>query len=181
MSKYISLLLLLAISFFSCKRKQEDILANTKKTVEEINSNLQKLTKKQAEDITSVTGGSITGYYRDDEIRKIYYEHFGEKSRVFTEYYFDDGMLIYVLKQEYIYNRPQSYTEELAKSNNDTNWYDDKKTKLEISRFYFDKNTMIKWIDGDNIDVPVNKPDFINKQSAIWAETVILIKQLKEE
>ena len=40
---------------------------------------------------------------------------------------------------------------------------------------------MIKWIDGDNIDVPVNKPDFINKQSAIWAETVILIKQLKEE
>jgi len=181
MSKYISLLLLLVIGFSSCKRKQEDILTSTKKTVEEINKGLQKLTKKQTDDITSVTGGSITGYFRDDEIRKIYYEHFGEKSRVFSEYYFDDGMLIYILKQEYIYNRPQSYTEELARSNNDTNWYDDKKTRLEISRFYFDKNKMIKWIDGDNIDVPVNKPDFINKQSSLWAETVILIKQLKEE
>ncbi len=134
---------------------------------------------------TSVTGDTITGYYRrDEEIRKIYYQNtFGEKSRIFSEYYFDDGMLIYLVKQEYIYNRPQSYTEELARSNNDSNWYDDKKTKLQVSKFYFDKNKLIKWIDGsnNNTDVPVNKPDFINKQSSVWAETVILIKQLKED
>lgn len=181
MSKYISLLLLLVISFSSCKRKQEDILADTKKTVEEINKGLQKLTKKQVDDITSATGGTITGYYRDEEVRKIYAEHFGDKSRVFTEYYFDEGMLIYVVKQEFIYNKPQSYTEEAARSFNDTVWYDDKKTKLEISRFYFNNNKLIKWINGDNIDVPVNNPDFTDKESAIWAEAVTLIKELKEE
>jgi hypothetical protein len=171
----------LSIAFSSCKKKPEDVLADIKKKKEEINSNLKKLKTKHVDDITSITGGSITGYYKDDEIKKIYAEHFGDKSRVFTEYYFDDGLLIFVMKQEFIYNRPQSYTEELARSNNDTNWYDDKKTRLEMDRFYFNKNKLVKWIDGNNADIPVNKPEFINKESSLWAETVILMKQLKEE
>ena len=181
MRKLFVLALLLFISISSCKRKQEDILTDIKKKKEEINNGLNKLTKRQVDDLTSLTGGAITGYYRDEEIRKIYYEHFGEKSRVFSEYYFDDGMLIFIMKQEFNYNRPQSYTEELSKINNDSEWYDDKKTKLQINRFYFDKNKLIKWIDGDNVDMPVNKPEFINKESALWTETIILMKQLKQD
>ena len=167
--------------FSSCKKKQEDILADIKKKKEEINSGLKKLTIKRVDDITSVTGGSISGYYRDDELRKIYFEHFGDKSMVFTEYYFDDGMLIFILKQEYVYNRPISYTQELALSNNDSNWYDDRKTKLEVSSFYFNKNKLIKWIDGNKTDIPADKPDIVTKEGSLLAETIILVKQLKEE
>jgi hypothetical protein len=92
-------------------------------------------------------------------------------------------MLIYVVRQEYVYNKPQSYDEDYAKANNDTEWYDDKETRLEVSKFYFDKNKLIKWINGSNQneDVAPNDPDFTNKESSIWAETVILIKQLKED
>jgi hypothetical protein len=92
-------------------------------------------------------------------------------------------MLIFVTRQEYIYNKPQYYTEEKAIENNDTVWYDDKKTVLQMSRFYFNKNKLIKWIDGANNgeDVAVNKPEFTNKESSLWAETVILLKQLKED
>ena len=181
MKRFLTLLLLSIICFSSCKEKQEDILADIKKKKEEINGGLKKLTLKQVEDITSASGGSISGWYRDEEIRKIYAEYFGDKKRTFSEYYFDDGMLIYVMKQEYIYNKPQSYTEDAAKSFNDTEWYDDKKTKLEVSSFYFNKNKLIKWTDDDNIDVSINSPEFINKESALWAETVILMKQLKEQ
>ena len=181
MKRFLTLVLLLLICFSSCKEKQEDVLADIKKKKEEINSDLKKLTIKQVDDLTSPTGGSISGWYRDEELRKIYAEHFGDKSRTFSEYYFDEGMLIYVMKQEYIYNKPQSYTEEAAKSFNDTVWYDDKKTRLEVSRFYFNKNKLIKWINGNNEDVPVNKPEFIDKESALWAETIILMKQLKEQ
>ena len=181
MQRFLTLLLFCVICFSSCHRKKEDILADTKKKKEEINNSLKKLTMRQVDDLTSVAGGSITGYFRDDELRKIYYEHFGEKSRVFSEYYFDDGMLIFIMKQEYVYNKPQSYTEELATANHDSEWYDDKKTKLQISQYYFDKNKLIKWINSDNEDMPVNKPEFKNRESSLWAETVILIKQLKEE
>jgi hypothetical protein len=52
---------------------------------------------------------------------------------------------------------------------------------MEISRFYFYKNKLIKWIDADNSDMPVNTQEFTNKQSLLWAESAILIKELNEE
>ncbi len=181
MRQFLTLLFLSLLCFSSCKRKQADILADIRKNYTEINNNLKDYTRKQVDDITSAINGSITGYYRDDEIKKINSEHYSDTCRTFSEYYFDDGMLIFIIRQNYVYNKPRTYTEEKAKANNDSVWYDDKKTRLEISRFYFDKNKLIKWLNPDNIDIPVNTAEFINMQSALWAETVILIKQLKEQ
>jgi len=183
MKSFLSLVLLTFFCFSACKQKQEDILTDIKKKAEEIDGSLKKYTKRQVDDLTSLTGGNITGYYRDEEVKKVYAQHFGEKGRTFTDYYFDDGMLIFIYRQEYIYNKPLYYTEELARSNNDSDWYDDKKTQLQVSRFYFHKNKLIKWIDGADSgnDVAVNKPDFTTKESSLWAETVILLKQLKED
>jgi hypothetical protein len=60
-------------------------------------------------------------------------------------------------------------------------YYDDKKTRLLVSRYYFDKNKLIKWeppvIDGK----PAPTGDLIAKESLLWAQTLVLLKQLKDE
>jgi len=184
MKRLIVFLMLGTLPFAACKKKQEDVLADIKKNTATINEKLKDWSKRHIDDLTSRGNGNITGYFRDEEIKKIESQHFGEKDRTFTEYYFDDGMLIYIMEQKYVYNAPISYTEELALSNNnDSNWYDDAKTKLQVSRFYFHKNKLVKWIDGarDGEDVAVNDADFMAREQSMWAETIIKLKQLKED
>jgi hypothetical protein len=112
---------------------------------------------------------------------KIVAEHYTDTCRTFTEYYFNEGMLIFILQQNYVYNKPMSYTEEKAKEKGDSAWYDDKMTRLEISRFYFTQNQMIRWVGPDGKEIPINSMQYLNKQSALWAETIVLIKELKEQ
>lgn len=181
MNRILICFLLSLVSFTACKKKHEISVKEIKEKVVKINSKLNDYTKRQVDDLTSKEGGQITGFYRDEEVKKIYAQRFGTTSRAFTEYYFDDGMLIYILKQEYIYNRPNNYTEEEAKAKGDSVWYDDRKTKLEVSRYFFNDNIMIKWVNADGANMPVNTPEFLDKQSAMWAETIILLKQLKEQ
>jgi hypothetical protein len=181
MKKSIALLVMILTCLFSCKQRQEDILAGIKKNVGKINDNLKTYTRKEVEDLTSRTPGNVTGYYRDNEVKRVDASRFTDTSRKFTQYYFDDGMLIYVMEQNFVYNKPMTYTEEVAKANKDSVWYDDKKTRLLVNRFYFNKNKLVKWINADNTDMPVNDIDFINRESIVWAEAAILLKELKEQ
>ncbi len=181
MKNKIVVFLLALVCFSACKHKPEDVISTTQKLCAEIDKKLPDYTQKHVDDLTSLGQGAITGYYRESEIKKIYAEHFGEKSRTFTEYYFDDGMLIYTRVQDFIYNKPNTYTEDKAKQNNDSVWYDDRKTRLETNTFYFGgKNILIKWVGPEN-DVPASDPEFINKQEEIWAQAAILLKELKEQ
>jgi len=180
-ARLITVALLAIVCFSACKHKPEDVITQANKTREDINKNLGEYKSKHVDDLTSAAPASITGYYREEELKKIYAEYFGEKDRTFTEFYFDDGMLVCVLEQDYIYNKPNTYTEEKAKQNNDTVWYDDKKTKLETSVFYFTgTNKMIKWTDAGN-DIPMGSTDFTNRESEIWAQAAVMIKELKEQ
>ncbi len=181
MSKYLSLFILLVIAFSSCKKKPEDVVASVTKNVASIDNKLNEYKAKSVDDITSKAKGTLTGYYRENEVKKIYSEHFTDTSRIFAEYYFDDGMLIYIREQNFRYNCADTITEEKAKAKNDTVWYDDKKTKLEISRFYFNKNKLVKWIVPGNKEITPATAEFIDKESILWGETVILIKELKEQ
>lgn len=181
MGKYLALFLLFIIGLSSCNRKPEDAVAYDIKTYESIDKKLNDYKAKSVDDITSIAKGTISGYYRENEVKKIYAEHFTDTNRVFTEYYFDDGMLIYIRQQNFVYNCPDTITEEKAKANNDTVWYDDKKTKMEISRFYFNKNKLVKWLAPDNKEIAPATAQFIDKESVLWGETAILIKELKEQ
>jgi hypothetical protein len=179
MKRFFAIAMLLFIGFSSCKKKPEEIMADIKKNYTAINNKLKDYKPRRVDDLTNKAQGSITGYYRDEEVKKIIGEHFTDSSRTFSEYYFDDGMVILIIKQHFIYNKPASYTEEKARANNDSVWYDDKKTRLETSRFYFHKNKLIKWVRPDNTEVQPATADFIDKESLLWGETAILIKQLK--
>ena len=179
MRRYLSVFLLF-VGLFSCKEKQGDVVSSVNKKYTAINQKLGDYKQKRVDDITSTAKGTITGYYREEEVKKMYAEHFTDTNRVFTEYYFDDGMLIFIRQENFVYNRPNTYTEDSARAHNDSVWYDDKKTKEGISRFYFYKNKLVKWIGPDNNEIAPGTTAFIDKESILWAETVILIKELKE-
>jgi hypothetical protein len=180
MKKFPALFLIFFTCFFSCKKKMDDVLTGIQKNCIEINKSLDKLTKKQAEDIISSSHGNITGYYNDDEVKKIYSANYTDTTRTFSTFYFDDGMLIFAEEQNFIYNRPVKYTEEVAKAHNDTVWYDDKKTRLVINHYYFYKDRLIRWT-ADNIEVPASAQAFKAREPIIWAQSALLIKELKEE
>jgi hypothetical protein len=181
MNKLLIVLVFVVLAITSCKKKQGDILARIGKNTEQINSKLKEYTLKQVDDIVSEEHGVVVGYFRDDEAKKVSTQHFGANSRRFTDYYFDDGMLIFVHSEDYVYNKPTTYTEEVALAANDSDWYDDKKTKLEINRYYFNDNKLIKWTGPGSNDVPVNIAEFTQREPTILAQALIALKQLKAE
>ena len=181
MHKALTVLLLAITSFTACKKKPDDAVADAMKHYTEINNKQNDYKQKRVDDLTSAASGTITGYYRDEEVKKIVAEHFSDTCRTFTEYYFDEGMLIFIIQQNFVYNKPRTYTEEKAMANGDSVWYDDKKTRLDISRFFFSNNKLIKWFKPDNKEVPSNTWAFTNKETGLWAETIVLIKELKEQ
>ncbi len=178
MNKLFTVLVLVFFAITSCKKKQADILSKIAKNTQQINSKLKEYTLKQADDIVSEDHGVVMGYFRDEEAKKVSTQHFGTKSRSFTDYYFDNGMLIYVYSEEYVYNKPNTYTEEVARAANDSDWYDDKKTIMEINKYYFDDNKLIKWTGPSSSDVPVNIAEFTQREPTILAQALIALKQL---
>ena len=58
----------------------------------------------------------------------------------------------------------------MAKENDDTEWYDYKKTKIKINRFYFSDGRMLEWVNDKNIvtsietaGLPKNKSDMLHE------------------
>jgi len=181
MKKLFVISALLLCCCLACKKKQGDVIAEARKTYEKVNKEQKDLTKREVDDISSREKGNITGYYKDEEIKKMSVQHFGDKSRTFTEYYFEDGMLVYMLRQEFVYNKPTTYTQEVATAAGDSVWYDDRKTTLQTSIYYFNDNKLIKWKAAGDKDMAVNTPEFIEKEPMLLAEALLAMKQLKED
>ncbi len=181
MRRFAVLLFVMLISVCACKKKQEDIIAGIKKKYTEINEKIKDYTPRRVDDITNPGGGTITGYYKGDEVKKVIAAHFSDSTRTFIEFYFDDGFLIMIWEQNYVYNRPMQYTEEVARAKGDSVWYDDKKTLRQTSLFYFHKNKLVKWLNRDGEEVAPATADFVDMESILWGQTAILLKQLKQE
>jgi len=179
MSRFFAIIFLAIIGISSCKKKQGDVMADIKKKVSQIDQGLKDLSHKQVEDLSTRGGGTIIGYYDGEEVKKIRAEQFTDTCRTFSELYFDDGMLIFVLEHYYIYNKPMTYTEDVARANNDTVWYDDKKTIAQTNLYYLKSNKLFKWM-RDNSDVTVNSSEFINREPQLWTKALIFMKELKE-
>ena len=181
MKRILPFILALGLCLPACKKKQEDILLSIRETKDEINSKLRDYSVRKVDDIVLKGNGVVTGYYRDDEVKKVLTEEYEDERRTFTEYYFDDGELIYVAVQDYIYNKPMSYTEEVANFQGDSVWYDDSKTRLEINKYYLEDNKLIKWTGPSDNDVPVNIADFTRKEPVLLAHALMALKKLKED
>ncbi|MGE8537049.1 hypothetical protein [Chryseobacterium sp.] len=124
----------------SLQNRLKPIQANFKR----INS-MTKWTSVQKKNIEgeSAEGGEATFYYTDKRLEKVIARHYGEMGQVLIEYYLLNGQLSFVFEKEYRYNRPLFYDAKAMKENNDTEAFDLKKSKITMTRNYFEKGNII--------------------------------------
>lgn len=124
----------------SLKNRIKPIQANFKR----INS-VTKWTAVKKKDIEgeSAEGGEATFYYTDKGLQKVIAKNYGEIGQKLTEYYLLNGEISFVFEKEYRYNRPLFYDTKAMKENNDTEAFDLKKSKITLTRNYFENGNII--------------------------------------
>lgn len=85
----------------------------------------------------SAEGGELTAYFKGAILRKLSARFFGETGKALEEYYFVENELIFVLRVDTRYTKPNSGVV---------------RNKTE-QRFYFAGGKLIRWLNPDNKDV----------------------------
>lgn len=85
----------------------------------------------------SAEGGELTAYFKGATLRKLSARFFGETGKALEEFYFVENELIFVLRADTRYTKPNSGVV---------------KNKTE-QRFYFADGKLIRWLNPDNKDV----------------------------
>ena len=90
---------------------------------------------KEVETDDSTEGGFINYYFLNDKLEKIVVRKFGESGQYLAEYYLLNNKLSFVFEQDTTYNFPLYWKE-----------FDDKKSIIEESRYYFEDRKLILFI-----------------------------------
>lgn len=124
----------------SLKNRLKPIQTNFKR----INSTT-KWTSVQKKNIEgeSAEGGEAAFYYTDKGLDKVIARYYGEMGQELIEYYLLNGQLSFVFEKEYRYNRPLFYDAKAMKENNDTEAFDLRKSKITMTRNYFENGNII--------------------------------------
>ena len=96
----------------------------------------------------SAEGGELIAYFHGPSIMKMVATYFGEGGKATEEYYYWDGKLIFVLRTDYSYNRPLT----------------GKVVKTDVSRFYFNDDKLIRWIDENGKQMAADSSEYQEKQ-----------------
>lgn len=116
------------------KVKSEEI-KTIKANFSRINS-IKNWTKiKEVETDDSTEGGFLNYYFLNNKLEKIVVRKFGESGQYLAEYYLLNDKLSFVFEQDTTYNFPLYWKE-----------FDDKKSKIEESRYYFEDRKLIHFI-----------------------------------
>jgi hypothetical protein len=176
--RYIYCCLLLLVFALGCRINSGD-MKDTMAKVVEIDTTLKKYTYLSFEGTPDPERSKIRTYYEKDNPILIISEYFGDSGRVINRYYFNENEMIFVYREDYIYNRPIYYNEEMAKAAGDNEWYDDSKSIRLTNRFFFFDSKLDKWFDYDNKEVPKTDPRFKKKQTEIAGAAVLYLKMRK--
>jgi len=179
MKKIVIVISLLIIGTFFCSQVKDKI-AEIRTKCQKINQNIKTFSKKEKEDDdSSEEGGSVIAFYKDHKLQLITAEYFGETGKWKDEYYFDNGNLVFVIKNQFEYNRPIYWDKKMAKENDDTAYFDNKKTTKKTDKFYLDGDKVILWINNKNKEEQNNSAVFIKQESDVKKEGKRLEKLMK--
>jgi hypothetical protein len=146
MKKYlIFILILVNANCFS----QENNLKNSNNsdsTIRQIRKVVYKInsdTTNQTVSIESIAGESAEGgelkkFYFDNKLCKAIAIFYGETGKRVKEYYFFNGLILF------LYEREEHYTEPIYDKNSEVN-------RVIENRFYFNSEKLIRWKNGDKI------------------------------
>ncbi len=116
-------------------------------------------------EIQSTEGGEIIAYFDENDLKLIITEGYGETGKNRTEYYFKNQELFFVFDQRFDYNRPIYWNKKRAEENNDNEFFDPQKTKINADRYYFDKEKLFLWLDNEKnkIDLTLGTNTIVGK------------------
>ena len=145
----ITLTLFLFPVFAQTSAQTTDPIAPIRQHYAQINRNarLYRKVKKELSGF-SAEGGELVAYFHGPSIMKMVATYFGEGGKATEEYYYWDGKLIFVLRTDYRYNRPLT----------------GKIVKTEVSRFYFNDDKLIRWIDETGKQMAAGTTEYQEKQ-----------------
>ena len=143
-----------ATTYGQSKDANTQVLAKVKRAYGQINSykNYKTVTIDNSEDFLGYNtdnGGTLTGYYKGDSLKKIV-EWVGLSNRVIqNEYYFDNNKLIFVYS-----------TESRYKFNDSTQSFEYSKLyNFFKGRYYFDNNKLFETILKDKDHIKTKQKD----------------------
>lgn len=96
----------------------------------------------------SAEGGVLVAYFNGLNIMKIRATFYGESGKAAEDYYYWEGKLIFVLRTDYAYSKPLS----------------GKVVRTEESRFYFNDDKLIRWLDERGKQVASETSEYTEKQ-----------------
>lgn len=115
----------------------------------------------------STEGGEAQAFRESKgDIRLIKVRLFFESGKVFEEFYYENGMLIFAFYQSHRYNVPFNVTPEIAKETG-VEAFDPEKTVITEDRYYFDNGTMIRWLDASKREVTPDSTEFKKSEKEI--------------
>lgn len=94
-------------------------------------------------------GGELIAYFHGPSIMKMMVTFYGETGRAVEEYYYWNGKLIFVFRQESRYDKPLS----------------DKVVTKKENRFYFADDKLIRWLDENGKEVASGSNEYTGKQT----------------
>ena len=97
----------------------------------------------------STEGGELVAYFHGPSVMKMVATFFGEMGKATEEYFYWNGKLIFVLRTDRTYDKPLS----------------GKVIKTAESRFYFNNDAMIRWLDEASKQVASDTKEFQDKQN----------------
>lgn len=136
------------------------------KETQDNKSTYKKLTQDDFENASE--GGQLTAYKNSTEIRLIEAAYYGHMGKFETEFYYLNNEVYFIHSKDFQYNMPPTES-----------GYDQDKTTLEESRYYFWNNKMIRWITPDGKYVDSELAEFekeSTKQSSWAAELIGMVK-----
>jgi hypothetical protein len=104
----------------------------------------------------STEGAQGIAFYDCNELKLIEVIWFGEIGKKITEYYFDNGKLIFAFNKAFNYNRPIYWDEKIAKENEDNEVFNPKKTSVKEDRFYFRDERLFHWTNNEKKEVDLS-------------------------
>ena len=150
MRQTIILILILLINNFLFAQNKDSLVNDIQIKYTEIRANLSSYDTTMIEIWEESTeGGKTTAYYDNGDLKLIEVVWFGEMGKRQIDYYFWNGILIYVFDLDFEYNRPIYWNKKTAKEDCDNEVFDYKKTIVKEDRYYFINEKLFLWLDND--------------------------------
>jgi hypothetical protein len=163
--KIPALLAILAALAVSAVAMADSRIADIRSEYQAVRDALPRLRVEQRELSGYSTEGGVAKAYRDaaGAVRLIRVELHFESGKMFEEFYFKSGMLIFAFRQEHHYNVPFNVTPEVAKEFG-TESFDPRKTRISENRYYFHNRKMIRWLGEGGKEVPAGNRQFKERE-----------------